>query len=260
MVTKKRLLNFILIVITEISLYFEKNNFKATIIVFWTSVAGKYPVRDEWPFINLSRKCAITYNRNLVKRAKAIVFHGNDMDWEDLPDPSLAAKRVFFTMESVINSFVNLTVIPNYFDLSMTLRSDSDIPCYSGKINKHKKLVRLNTENFINQKTKLVAWIASHCNTSSGRESLVADLAKYLPIDSFGSCGTKSNYIECKKRSLQCEDKIAKTVKNLLHFASISLSKHLWAAGFTSLLYIWLKNTCTSRTQFRLDCTKKVFP
>lgn len=47
-------------------------------------------------------------------------------------------------------------------------------------------------ENFmqtIKNKTKDMAWLVSHCNTLSDRESLVKGLQKYLTVDVYGDCG-----------------------------------------------------------------------
>ncbi|XP_071529225.1 alpha-(1,3)-fucosyltransferase C-like [Panulirus ornatus] len=48
---------------------------------------------------------------------------------------------------------------------------------------------------FLNR-PKLVAWMVSHCSTSSGREFYVRELKKYVSVDVFGLCGN----LRCGKR------------------------------------------------------------
>ena len=42
----------------------------------------------------------------------------------------------------------------------------------------------------ISQKSK-IAWIVSHCHTSSDREDYVEELQKFLPVDVYGRCSAK---------------------------------------------------------------------
>ena len=46
-------------------------------------------------------------------------------------------------------------------------------------------------------KTKMVAWFASHCPTHSQREDYVKELAKHVQVDIYGRCGT----MECLPRN-----------------------------------------------------------
>ena len=38
-------------------------------------------------------------------------------------------------------------------------------------------------------KTKLVAWIVSNCQSRSGRERYVDELKRHIPVDIYGKCG-----------------------------------------------------------------------
>ena len=53
----------------------------------------------------------------------------------------------------------------------------------------------------IGNKTKPVAWLVTHCNTSSKRESYVNELRKFIPVDIYGKCNSLhcSNDHECRK-------------------------------------------------------------
>ena len=45
-------------------------------------------------------------------------------------------------------------------------------------------------KRLVDQKTKLVAWIVSRCESPSRREDYVSELSKYIPVDIMGECGT----------------------------------------------------------------------
>jgi len=45
------------------------------------------------------------------------------------------------------------------------------------------------TRRVVAGKTKLVAWMVSHCGANSRRDQLVAELQRFLPVDVFGACG-----------------------------------------------------------------------
>ena len=54
--------------------------------------------------------------------------------------------------------------------------------------------------NDIKRKTKLVAWIVSHCDTDSEREKYVQELQKHIPVDIYGRCGNKNCPKDCKRQ------------------------------------------------------------
>ncbi|XP_021967372.1 alpha-(1,3)-fucosyltransferase C [Folsomia candida] len=83
----------------------------------------------------------------------------------------------------------------------MTYRSDADvIHSYMRVIPKTNikfpiSLINEEYQTWINltrKKAKLAALVVSHCDTPSKREYLVAKLKRFLNIDIFGGCGTKS--------------------------------------------------------------------
>ena len=66
-----------------------------------------------------------------------------------------------------------------------------------------------------------VAWEASHCNTSSGRELYAAALAKHIDVTIYGKCGTKRNtctQTENSVRSSRCYKEISHNFKFFLVF------------------------------------------
>ena len=51
-------------------------------------------------------------------------------------------------------------------------------------------------------KTKLAAWMSSHCQTQGKRENMVSELNRYIKVDTYGICGE----LECSKESPWCVD------------------------------------------------------
>lgn len=94
---------------------------------------------------------------------------------------------------------MELTESPNYtavyrsdndvFNWTATYRWDSDIPLPYGYFMEHRPPLPQKHVDFPKTKTKMVAWFVSHCGTASEREVYVNDLAKYIEIDSYGTCG-----------------------------------------------------------------------
>ncbi len=85
-----------------------------------------------------------------------------------------------------------LSELPDdYFNLTMSYRSDSDIPFqyFTRHRNKTEKNTRVSNLDWVFPKPKLVAWFVSHCRTYSGRELYVKELQKYIAVDIYGQCG-----------------------------------------------------------------------
>lgn len=91
----------------------------------------------------------------------------------------------------------------NAFNLTATYRWDSDIPRPYGYFMKHKPPLPRKPVDLPRTKTKKIAWFVSNCNPSSERERYAAELAKYIDVDVYGSCGKlkcpRSNEMQCFK-------------------------------------------------------------
>ena len=80
----------------------------------------------------------------------------------------------------------------DFFNLTMTYRRDSDVFMPYGRIVKQPQSGDNNYQRHKN-KTELISWLVSNCNTRSKREVLVEELRKYLPADKihvYGKCGS----------------------------------------------------------------------
>ena len=74
----------------------------------------------------------------------------------------------------------------------MCSRLDSDIPLFYGRIQPRPitSLSSTTLDTNISNKTKLVAWMVSHCSTASRREEYVEELMRHVEVEVYGDCGT----------------------------------------------------------------------
>lgn len=95
---------------------------------------------------------------------------------------------------------------------------DSDIVVPYALIRKRPKALKnRDYRGIFAQKTGLVAWVVSHCSTSSNRGSYVGELRRYIPVDVIGKCGEK----KCGREDrTKCTDEIARKYKFFLSFES----------------------------------------
>ncbi len=118
---------------------------------------------------------------------------------------------VFFIMESQVYSIHNLRSMNRFFNWTMTFRWDSDIPRPYGWFQELSKdpfsfyphkpdhWIQFDEQRFqeslpsrpksfhdLARRPGKVAWIVSHCDTSSRREDYVYQLRKYIQVDEFG--------------------------------------------------------------------------
>jgi alpha-1,3-fucosyltransferase len=120
-------------------------------------------------------------------------------------------RLVFFTQESppALKPNYNMSELGNFFNWTMTYRTDADIPLLYGRIipketaphtaeeiNFTRQIIRnRGPPTSLHNKTKMAAWIVSYCSTHGQRELYVKELSKYVDIDSYGQCGNLSYYI-----------------------------------------------------------------
>ena len=110
---------------------------------------------------------------------------------------------VYYAWESATNAmkqrFKGHMDTANYFNYTMTYSTHSNISHPYGECKKLSQ-TSANIDQVINKtvakKTHLVAWLVSHCMTSSLRENYVRELVQHIHVDVLGGCG-----------SIQCDDK-----------------------------------------------------
>ncbi|KAH7706850.1 Fucosyl transferase family protein [Aphelenchoides avenae] len=201
-----------------------------TVILLWTKY---YSI--EWNEPSFERnsicpgKCFITSDRRYTKVAAAVVFHasGMNLDPEDVPAyRSPSQYYVFFTQESPpMTAFKTRRGVwqsfpPNFFNLTMTYRSDSDIhvpydrfiPTDEDVPGVSKYVYSWNdVEDAIAKKTKTAIQFVGNCYSGSGRETIVRALQRYIELDRFGYCAGR----KCDK---QCEEDILPSYRFYIAF------------------------------------------
>jgi hypothetical protein len=202
----------------------ELNDDKTYRILFWT----KYFSSNDWLKFSLKdlkcqySNCILTEERNNFNISDAVVFHWRDINADDLPlYNSTLQKWVLFNLESPNYTPID-QILPliKHIDWTMTYRMDSDIYTPYGRIKKCVKNKWKPKYKFRNKK-KSIAWIVSHCQTSSQRENYVNKLRKYIDIDVYGSCGN----LTCIRDS-DCYFLIEQNYKFYLSFEN-SVSKRI---------------------------------
>lgn len=149
--------------------------------------------------------------------AIVIVFNDEFLSQEEMEMPRFDQQKrnanqrlVFFTQESppALSPHYNMSHFPNFFNWTMTYKLSSDIPFLYGRIVPKKyvpeyqsEVVRFRREGSrvrpqlfqkIKKKTKMAAWMVSHCDTDSQREKYVKELERYIDVDTYGGCGNLS--------------------------------------------------------------------
>ena len=155
-------------------------------------------------YLNIScYRCYTTADRSALKSIgdfDAIIINQRTIKWSDMPKQSERRPTQYYIMwgiESPAYAFMDIHQLNNYFNSTMTYRRDSDFPYPYGRVVQTKEHPPLGTpelEKLIDEFGKnnrylvgnrtgtKVAWLVSHCDTKSKRESLVKELQKYIPI------------------------------------------------------------------------------
>lgn len=164
----------------------------------------------------------------------AIIFHHFDSNMNDLPQRrSPNQQYIFFTLESP--SYTNWKPFDNFYNWTMTYRSDSDIVHPYGYFRKTKTSYCKPSIERIKERPKKIAWLVSNCATASGRENVAEELSRYMAVDIIGFCNFNSK-INCPKQSTeQCYSIIEKNYKFYLSFEN-SLCKDYVTEKFFNIL------------------------
>ena len=174
----------------------------------WFSVngIGELPGNDD---SNSSATCFFTSDRSKLGKSSAVVFHGRDFNFNDLPKARTNWQRwVFHMMEAPPNSGFNeqqwAAATKLGFNWTMTYTSKSDIFCPychideiqlpSNRIEKT-NLIRNRTQNWVqnfSNRSRDALWIVSNCGAENKRDELAEELRKNgIQVDSFGGCSGK---------------------------------------------------------------------
>ncbi|GAB6023421.1 hypothetical protein CHUAL_008205 [Chamberlinius hualienensis] len=180
-------------------------------ILLWTSYYGHDDFRFGFgreAFVNRQCQvsdCALTNDRSQLLNAQAVVFHIFDMAHDDLPQQRLPSQRyVFYNFESPAYIFTDVRAYKNFFNWTVTYRTDSDVVQGTIIVKKQSTTIK-NSTTPLAKKAKFAVWMVSHCWTYSHRESYIAQLKQFIPIDVVGDCGDVE-IAECSKESSYSQD------------------------------------------------------
>ncbi|XP_070001230.1 alpha-(1,3)-fucosyltransferase C-like [Penaeus vannamei] len=178
-------------------------------------------------------QCEFTYNKTRIAEADAILIRSNTFGsrpafrrpaqrwvWVDVEAPFASPAKSAITMLRAHN----LSHLVNW---TMTYHSNSDVVAFYGYFRSLDIAIQPVRPNLIEnhpralaqyrdamakgttledvmgpswksfvERPRLVAWMSSHCSTVSKREEYVSELARFIPVDKYGSCGQR-----CDRRS-----------------------------------------------------------
>ena len=148
--------------------------------------------------------CMVTYDKNLFENSSVVLFHGGDIDANDLRHMSQNSRPnwqrwVYFTSESPINCYAS-PLLNGLFNWTMTYKSDSDIWT---PYNIYRELGPNEQrpdprKNFAEGKDKFAAWMASHCGEL--RDQVIRKLQSLVHVEVGGGCAHKYKYtFECPR-------------------------------------------------------------
>ncbi|XP_046651804.1 alpha-(1,3)-fucosyltransferase C-like [Daphnia pulicaria] len=138
----------------------------------------------------------------------AIIIHMHELWLTQLPEFKRQAHQrlIFLTQESPTTMPIDITILGNYFNWTMSYRLNSDIRLLYGRVSPRptapttadetRRMIEethlSSTKNYAANKTQPVGWMVSHCDTNSLRETYVRQLSKFIPVDVYGGCGNLS--------------------------------------------------------------------
>ncbi|XP_013385387.1 alpha-(1,3)-fucosyltransferase C-like [Lingula anatina] len=185
----------------------------------------------------LVNNCVWTDDKTKVKEADAVLFFDLCLRGVTPPEKNPQGRWVLVTHESPCraDNFKLLSEWNGLFNWTMTYTKDSDIYSpYAQVMSNDGYTSRLPREQILSiarKKSKLVAWMVSHCSTQSRREEYVKELQKYIPVDVYGKCGP----LVCKRGDSRCSEMLNTDYKFYLAFEN-GLSKDYVTEKFFDMI------------------------
>ncbi|XP_053388280.1 alpha-(1,3)-fucosyltransferase C-like [Mercenaria mercenaria] len=147
--------------------------------------------------------CRITLSRQHLEKMNALIFSTDAKLQDNLT--SIVNRRnsnqvwIFFRTEAPPfekRKWYTDTIWHKTMNWSWSYRIDSDIFLPYGKLAKLKTVQKRDYGAIFKRKTRIAAWVVSHCNTKSRREKFVTRLISAgVPVDIYGKCSkSKQRY------------------------------------------------------------------
>ncbi|RXG53484.1 Alpha-(1,3)-fucosyltransferase 10 [Armadillidium vulgare] len=238
------------ILYTSNVIFHAKEN--ASIIVWWTPFTGlSYNKR-----VCNYGSCIFTENRSLVQSShdtKAILFYGSDFSIEDLPLPrkeyhwwgllheESPKNQPLFDHEDALSLFNLTSTFRRGSSMPLTLQYLQSIDALTSK----NYFVSTNHKNMLIKENHLspILYLQSDCNPPSKRDDYVKELAKFIPVDSYGSCLNNKELPSDLKENAECEDYITEKLWRPLTVGSVPIywgspSVARWIPNNESILHV----------------------
>ncbi|KAL7645710.1 UNVERIFIED_CONTAM: hypothetical protein RMT77_002587 [Armadillidium vulgare] len=150
------------------------------------------------PFENCSvHNCRLSYDKENFHKADAVVFplHFMMKPPSDIERKNFDQRWVWLSDEGIFETFTapadsNLDNYNNYFNWSMTYRTDSDVPIPYGRtvpiMDGSGSDINLD---IFSKKSKTVAIMGSACTNRNGRWLYARALKSLIDVDTYGLCG-----------------------------------------------------------------------
>ena len=185
--------------------------------------------------------CEVQYKHHqdrLLEYYDAIIFNMHEMWMVSWPNFTRQPEQrfIWLSQESPQTLPVDFEDprYKNFFNWTMSYRLNADIQLRYGRVMQdiselgvEKALVGIPpvAPNYAagKKRTRPVVWMASHCDTNSLRETYVAELSKFIPVDIYGGCGG-NNSLYCPQiqqhwlSSPHCYEELASKYKFYLAF------------------------------------------
>ena len=146
--------------------------------------------------------CSLTKKSDDARTADLIITKGSiDNFLKEYPERPKNQINVWYQLESPMNHQLPHGKV----NWTATYRRDSTITAPYEKfapVSDYHILQRSPT-NYAKDKTKKVAWFVSNCHAGNGRLEYAKELANYIEVDIYGSCGpfkcSRSNQTKCEE-------------------------------------------------------------
>ncbi|XP_043230579.1 glycoprotein 3-alpha-L-fucosyltransferase A-like [Amphibalanus amphitrite] len=174
--------------------------------------------------------CELTTSRSQIDTADAVLFKDRFHGPHGQRRPGQA--WIMYLLECPMHT-VSFKHVQPLFNWTATYRHDSDIVAPYEKWVYYDDSVHFRKQeiNYAAKKTKKVAWFVSNCGAINKRLQYAKELAKYIEVDIYGSCGTK----KCpRSMGKKCFEKLSNEYKFYLAFENSNCRDYITEKFFVN--------------------------
>jgi len=140
--------------------------------------------------------------------------------------------------ESAVHDRIDARLISRYINWTVSYRRDSTLAISYGKYARTKDAnSSQQTVDYSAGKIKQVAWLVSNCHAKNNRLEYAHELAKYIDVDIYGACGTKT----CNRTGPEsCHNLLVKQYRFFLAFENSNCKDYITEKLYhAALQYVW---------------------